>query len=298
MKNNKIVKSLLQDLNSYVYSRSMTSLKKGRYLSACIRSSFVKTYEFIDLAFRKLSQEHAFFLVTNLRGITEDLIYLRFMTTLNLNDRDNMIEGLMVLEVFNNISHQNKFFCKFRPFQPVLNNVPSNNLIDKTRLKIQKIWRQNGWPNLQSNYTSPPTRQIAERTDPNYMEIIYDYIFRLTSDTVHFKPGILLRSGWGPSKSMTKFTTSNMSRYYFAFSRIYGIFLFTLYFEFFPRFLKPGDRIQGKVEQLRELILREQRWPEMVTFEEMNQAVPKKNIIQFLIQSIYTLEYKSGFFNK
>ena len=114
------------------------------------------------------------------------------------------------------------------------------------------------------------------KSDPGLLDIVYNFIYRLTSGTVHFNPQMLLRSGWGDrSMKEIKVSPRNMDLYYISLNQIYGSFLLCLYFEFFGRFLRPRQEEKIMIKELRECLQGRFRWPEMVTFEEMNIDVPK-----------------------
>ena len=161
-------------------------------------------------------------------------------------------------------------FRKIRPFQPVFRR----EIIDIAQIEyaVQSFWRKNGWPKIQITlrHTHPPVRQIAEKSDPGLLDIVYDFIYRLTSGTVHFNPQILFRSGWGSTLKEIVVSPVNMGPYYLAVSQIYGSFIFCLYFEFFSRFLKPNREEKEAIKELRKHLLSIFRWPEIVTYEEMN----------------------------
>lgn len=244
----------------------------------CLISSFVKTFEFVDLA-SKQEPETAFFMVPALRGITEDIIYFRFLSPFPNKIRGQVVSDMHLLELSKKSQQQNSFFKTFRPVQPVLPQMNFNEEEIKDRLRL--FWRQNGWPNLYGREV-PPVRQIAEKSEPGLLEVVYDFIYRLTSNMVHFDPQVLLRAGWGkiPEGPIT-FSYSHMGPYYLAVSRIYGSCLLCLYFEFFDKFLGPSQEEEKAVAELRRYLLVACRWPEMVTFEEMNLPVPfaESNII-------------------
>ena len=237
----------------------------------CLISSFVKAFEFADLA-SKQDTETAFFMVPTLRGITEDIIYFRFLLPFPDKIRGQVVIDMQLLELSKKSQQQNTFFKIFRPVQPVLPQINFNE--EKIRNRLRSFWQQNGWPNLHDREV-PPVRQIAEKSEPGLLEVFYDFIYRLTSSVVHFNPQVLLRAGWGkiPEGPIT-FSYSHMGPYYLAISRIYGSCLLCLYFEFFGKFLEPSQEEEKAVAELRRYLLVTCRWPEMVTFEEMNLPVP------------------------
>ena len=79
----------------------------------------------------------------------------------------------------------------------------------------------------------------------------------------------------------TTFSSSHMGPYYLAVNQVYGSYLLCLYFEFFGEFLEPSQEEENAIAELRKYLLERPRWPEMVTFEEMNVPDPlaKYNII-------------------
>ena len=150
----------------------------------------------------------------------------------------------------------------------------------------------------------PPIRELAEKSDPGMLEVIYDYIYRLTSGEVHSGPLSLLRLGWGetqsPEEIPTKatFGTKMLGPYYLAIIQIYGIFLLCLWFELFEDQLDVTREDLTSVSALREYLLSKDRWPEMVTFEEMNKPVPypRNEIMPYLVvRALYSIMMQEGF---
>ena len=234
-----------------------------------------------------------------LRGITEDIIYFRFFSRFPSRTRESVMGYMMGFGLQEKLEWQNVFFQTFRPFQPVLppTSVEKEEIAERLRL----FWQENGWTSLR-NREVPPIRQIAEKSDPGFLEVVYDFIYRLTSDAVHFSPQILLRSGWGNLPIDTTFSSSHMGPYYLAVNQIYGSYLLCLYFEFFGEFLEPNQKEENAVVELRKYLLEIPRWPEMVTFEEMNVPDPlaKYNIIlramlTFMMKEKSSIMAENGF---
>ena len=271
----KTLSEVISPLKPFVERTAvMQSPTKNIFLS-CLKASFVSTFEFVDMA-SKEEIGSAFFLTPALRRPTEDIIYFRFLSRHPRKVREKILMDMMALEVMRNLKHQDSFFSKFRPYQPVIKEQETD--IDKIEESVRSFWRNNGWPNL-NNRVSPPIEQIARKSDPELLDIVYNFIYRLTSGTVHFNPQILLRSGWG-DRLMKKMKVSprNMDPYYVSVNQVYGSLLLCLYFEFFGRFLRPQQEEKMMVKELRECLQNIFRWPEMVTFEEMNIDVPKPTI--------------------
>lgn len=259
----------------------MTRISVGsarqHFFTLCIKASLAKCFEFNIAVRSNKNLDESFFWMPALRGICEDLIVLNFVKTMPRSDRNKLILKLMAHDVHSRISLQDQFFKQIHIHQPVLRVEDVANKISALELEIQQIWKKHGW-NL-TRGTIPQIRQIAERQGQPVLASLYDYLYRSTSGAVHFNVQSLLRSGWGPSKSEFTFSTKNFSGYFRSYARTYGAFLFCVYFEFFGRFLRPSLAVSRRVAGIRKELLLAPRWPEMVTFEEMNLEPPKTNII-------------------
>ena len=292
----KELSSKLDPLRSFVERTSVVRFPMRRLFSTCLKASFISTFELVDFV-SKQNADIAFFLPPALRRPTEDVIFFRFLSKLPHEEREKFIRGMMALETANNLKWQRSFFEKFRPFQPVFGREIS---IDIAQIEdaVQSFWRKNGWPNIQikPRHTHPLVRQIAEKSDPRLLDIVYDFIYRLTSGTVHFNPQILLRSGWGSTRKEVVVSPVNMGPYYLAVSQIYGSFILCLYFEFFGRFLKPNREEKEAIKELRKHLLGIPRWPEIVTYEEMNIPIPNPGFWPgALFHALYSIIMKEGF---
>jgi len=271
-------------LKSYIQKAAVGSLRHHQRFSLCIKASLVKCYEFNNRIRDDKRSNDAFFLVPTLRGICEDLIVLNFIKRMPKADREQLIELLMAHELYSRFESQDKFFSKVRPQQPVLRAKDGDQVLADLKAKIQPIWIRHGWAGL-GDKVMPPIRQLAQKQQQPVLTGLYDYLYRLTSGSVHFNVQSLLRSGWG-SKHRWVFSTVNFDQYFSAYGRVYGAFLFCVYFEFFGRFLRPGPKVTKRIDEIRKSLIFEPRWPEMVTFEEMNQKLPEMEIRRVLVTAI------------
>jgi hypothetical protein len=111
------------------------------------------------------------------------------------------------------------------------------------------------------------------------MAPLYGYLYSATSRWVHFSPHLLLRMGWGGTPEDTNehttwhFTTRNFAQYYAEFNRVYSLYLLI-------RLLRgpAGELLSAEaahtVAELERQLTEVLRWPEVVTFEEMNLKGP------------------------
>ena len=252
-------------------------MAKGQLFSLCVRASLSKCYDFNLYAWNDGKSDGAFFSLPTLRGICEEIIVLNYVQHLPNRERDAMFSKLMAHDVHTRLTTQQAFFSVARPLQPILKAQLLSAEMETLEDEIRAIWRAHGWPRMERGVL-PPIRQIAEKQGGDVLAKLYDYLYRLTSRTVHFRVGALLRTGWGNKPNCT-FSVQHFKGYYSAFGRIYGAFMFCVYFELFPRVLRPNKIVLKRVDAIRDSILSVVRWPEMITFEEMNLPVPDPGIL-------------------
>jgi hypothetical protein len=259
-------------LTAYMAKVAKGSIHRHSMYSLCVKASACKCFEF-NLAVQPIAKsKNSFFVISSLRGICEDLIVLRYISKLPPRDREQLVVALSSEELATRFKLQDIFFTTIRPQQPVLRIEAVDTLIASSEAKARVIWNRHGWPNLQKG-AMPQIRQIAEKQGAHYLTVLYDYLYRLTSGGVHFNAQSLLRSGWGNSKQFV-FSPKNFHSYFANYCSLYGAFMFCLYFEFFSAVLRPSAKERAIVDKIREDVLFTPRWPEMVTYEEMNQKPP------------------------
>jgi len=301
----EIAESLSQ-LEDFIINLSKFSVPESDYcmFSSLVRSSLIKNYEFLKLAYKEDSFENYFFVTSFLRGIVEDIIVLESIHSLSFEKREKLLRNMQLLEVNERILKQWEFFQKYRPFQPVIDKAYD---FEEVRMDVQTIWRENGWPKFDVKPKSimPPVRGLAEKLAPGILDLLYEFIYRLSSGTVHFSPQTLLRMSWGNVDSRNNLSGTisvrHMQNYYKAFCQIYGLLLFSFYFEFFSEEIASTPIEQAIIIDIRKSILEEMRWPEMITFEEMNLPRPNAyhdQILTFgIIHQAIIETMKTGFIN-
>jgi Family of unknown function (DUF5677) len=203
----------------------------------------------------------------------EDLIVLRFIGKMPPKDRQHLLIALSGQELASKVKLQDNFFTTIRPQQPVLRLKDVDNAIALSEAAARAVWNRHGWPNLHKG-AIPQIRQIAEKQGLHQLAVLYDYLYRLTSSGVHFNVQSLLRSGWGPTPAEFIFSAKNFHPYFADYCSLYGAFLFCLYFEFFGAVLRPTAKERAIIDDIRKDVIYTRRWPEMVTYEEMNQKPP------------------------
>ena len=168
------------------------------------------------------------------------------------------------------LAAQQAFFVANNPTQPVLGAKKTaskaKQSVEATRDGLRSFWKSAG----STRRDGPAVRDMAASVG---LSSTYEYIYFASSNFVHFNPQALLRMGWGPELGPFIFSIRNMDAYYRAFSWFYGAVLFIgFYASFGDSYLKVN--LDREIARLLELIGHVARWPEVVTFEEMNQRPP------------------------
>src|ERR1700722_2399358 len=110
----------LKALSKYMSNVAKGYIGRNRMYSLCVKGSVCKCFEF-NLAVPNFAKsKSAFFAISSLRGICEDLIVLRFIGKLPPKDREALIVALSSQELATRSKHQDVFFTTIRPQQPVL----------------------------------------------------------------------------------------------------------------------------------------------------------------------------------
>ena len=248
---------------------SATPNSAGDMLDALVQAATAKCVDFNMTANRKgKKRSPAFILMSNLRGITEDLICLSFLRSLGEKQTTRLIPLILRENVSTGIDAQRRFFETNNPIQPILGSGLSANdaakRVDQSKRDVKDFWKASG------RERTPTVKEMAKAEG---LDSTYGFIYFATSNFVHFNPSALLRMGWGLDDGPFTFSIKNSDAYYRHFSSFYGAILFIGFEASFGRDHFTSD-VSDEVEKLIDLIGHVHRWPEVITFEEMNEKVP------------------------
>ena len=251
-------------------------------------ASLAKNFEFNFYVTSQASNLSSFFLQPTLRGLCEDVIALKYLIErIDSTDVEVLINTWMSQQTSEGVEKQASFFQKNRPYQPILskNRSESSGLLS---LKLNSLKQKYGW-----RKDKPSVNQMAKACG---LDEIYDYLYAATSRTVHFSPSVLFRMGWGPDQpdQTYTFSTSHFSGYYDSFNVFYASYLFVLLCDTIKPHCQFSNDFHGVIEKIKKELNEWLRWPEMVTFEEMN--VPRPNILPYALSVLMSKEQseKSG----
>lgn len=256
------VRALLAQLNADLRERTAVDMSTEGMFSNVLKGCFLKSYEFAVLSHETLAPGVAFFVAPSLRGICEDFIalsYLRQKRT--LVERDELVEKRAKHQLQTAAEKQVAFFKRARPYQPVV------------ALKEGVGFPESGLPKV---------RSMASAVG---LDDLYDFVYAITSDVVHFNPRIIIRNAWGDHPKFLH-STSNFDPYYRSFCRIYSLYFlcafsneFVADFELAPESVLVLTKLAAALES-------ELRWPEAVTYEEMNLE-PPSDILRLLAKAAH-----------
>lgn len=259
---------------------NVTDLKDSIFVNL-IKCAFIRNIEFNEFVSKPHSNEY-YFLLPFLRGLAEDIISLNYIEkVIDENDRNDFIAYLMLEDVKKSTIRQNEYFIAERNAQPrvteeILKMVHTDNSYES---KIESLKIKYSW-----DRKTPTTYHMAEKSSLSEM---YKYFYHATSRLVHFNPHLLMKLSWGECESLgneklkeAKFTvsTKNFNKYYEEFCKFYGSYLFIKFIDLFEKYLIISEDTEKQISDIRAIFSDNRRWPELITFEELN--IPLKQGIR------------------
>jgi hypothetical protein len=238
-------------------------------------AALAKTLEFAQFTFSSDGEVSPFFATATLRGICEDLITLRFVLSLEPPDRAQLIYSLAMSAHARTGQAQEEFFNRERPSQPIIGGQSLRTFGEKAETLIERLKEKYNW---RSRRGMPSVYEMSRQTG---LQPLYQYLYHATSRWVHFEPSVLLRMGWSSSRepdTAFQFSTENFKPYYLQFNQFYSVYLVVQFLDAFASEIKNALVLPALTAELREYLDEHLRWPELITFEEMNVKAPSEAI--------------------
>lgn len=230
-----------------------------------------------------------FFLIGNTRAICEDLIYSIFFRKIGNTQSENIALGILQTQHLKSILAQTKFFPANNRLQLAIGGtrLPAQQEQDiaDAEIHLKDLWKQQGFD------TFPSIKRLASKVG---LETTYGYVYHMSSNFVHFNPNQLLRLGWGAEDGPFIFSVRHFEKYYLDVSRFLGAIVFFGYCCAFSNMFErsfPEKYIKCVTSRLESSA----RWPEIITFEEMNQEFP--NILVRAAANVMRDDATDGFSN-
>jgi hypothetical protein len=261
------VSDLLRTLRDEVRQKAKCRLTKDGLFKAVFKASFVRIHEYTEFVYsdKPESGPDSFFGSAPLRQCCEDLIALKYLAKLKRKDRDAVIRALMVISTSAASEKQAEFFKRNHPYQPVIEATFSPDQIKKVKDILNEVGTRTGFWHTRNKL--PPIEQMAVNVG---LSELYEYLYAATSEIVHFNVRIALRSGWGSGTDEFSFSPSNFAEFYEQFGRIYAAYVWFCFCRVFRSALRLSPEFMHVVDSVELAIESVNRWPELVTYEEMN----------------------------
>ena len=192
---------------------------ENKMLDALVQAATSKCVDFNIEANKVKNAETSFFLMSNLRGICEDLIWLTYLARMEKRRAEELIGHLIRRNTLEGLDAQRRFFEANNPTQPILGNSLTADAVQEARDNRRKFWKSQN----STSRDGPTVRTVARDVG---LISTYDFIYFSASNFVHFNPQALSRTGWGPEVGPFTFSIRNISNYYQSFSSFYGAVLF------------------------------------------------------------------------
>ncbi|MEM9776162.1 MAG: DUF5677 domain-containing protein [Chloroflexota bacterium] len=280
--------NLLKQLEPFVLKLTQAIPNESNIFDLTLIAAIAKCFEFNKYIFAKELGEDSFFSLPTLRGICEDIISLKYLfEKVDNDDREDILKSMLFLNIYDGIKRQNVFFSRHRPLQPIVKSFPNMDSEISSHKRIIKNYKSK----YQWQRNNPTTKEMATAVG---LDATYEFLYAATSRTVHFTPHILIRMGWtmesipenelreNIGNYLMQYSTSNFHGYYKNFCEFYGIQMLILILSTFSEYLKlPLDikTILIEIDSTQEDFT---RWPEIITFEEMNLKPPSPAIFAWM----------------
>lgn len=242
------------------------------YDEACIKAAISKCIDFNVIVNReRKDHDEAFLLLSGLRGIVEELIALKYSLRFTAFEREQYFNYMMLLNRSEGILAQKQFFEANNPFQFVVGSGQSidqaKHAVEIAKNRIQTFWKSKG----SAKKNGPNIRDMAEAVQ---LRITYEYIYFAASNFVHFNPHALMRTGWGPEGGPFAFSVGNFGGCYRDLAAFYGAIVYIGFASTFGFLFPEQNEFDQEVGEIEDILVKTPRWPELVTFEELNLPVP------------------------
>lgn len=270
---NQAVSQVLADMKDYFESHSHHRVRSQLYFTEIVKATIVKSYQFA-VSINDHPVDYMFFTLPSLRGICEEYIAEKFIFEHFNDQRDEIIFLRHICDHLKSCIAQWNYFELNRGDQQLYyeDNFPQR--LKDAEEQLRSIIKSK-LPAISTRSVFPSVYYMSKQT--GLLEL-YNYLYHATSTFVHFSPSNLLRMGWGDLPDI-QFSAANFKLYYRDFSMFYSLLLLSKLCEwqnqnsFLPGF--DSKHITG----MNDILQRAERWPEIVTFEEMNIGAFSKNVI-------------------
>lgn len=258
----------LLELNDSIRKACSLPNDSGQFAMAII-SAFSKSVGLVSEIEQASSESKSFWIATALRSVCEDLIVLGFIDKNFSNESDEIIKLQLSLDINKSLLAQEALFSEYRPHQPRIK--PSKNTMQfkENEERLKQIF---GSSLRGKNQVQPSIWHMAKDQE---MHLLYEFLYHATSRLVHFSPNTLLRMAWfDPKSNISHCDPSSLDKYYFHFVKFYSAHLLSAFVNRFSDKVDIDEKLHQAIAEKIGEVNSNPRWPELVTFEELNAENP------------------------
>jgi hypothetical protein len=240
--------------------------------SMAVVAAFSKSIGLVSEIDKNLLDNKYYWIAPALRSVCEDLIVLGFLDKNLKNQSDEIIKIQLSIDTHKSLLAQEALFSKYRPHQPRIKPSTNTSRIEESEKRLKEIF---GPFTRGGNRNQPSVRQMAKNQG---MLLLYEFLYHATSRLVHFSPNTLLRMAWfDPKVQVSHCDPSALDKYYYHFIRFYSAHLLSAFVKRFSEKIDMSEELSEAIEENLADVNRNPRWPELVTFEELNADNPWQN---------------------
>ena len=269
---------ILKKIDTLTYKKRNVKINPDKpAFKTILHAGFFRVLDYSLGIYRKKNPpDESIFLISGLRAICEDLIYIIAISKWSIEDANMYVKNTIIYEFEKDIQAQHQFFKEKNPSSLYIKPSDLSQRFRINNNNLVHFWKTNGYSN--SEVKLPSVFQIAQK---NGLESLYNFLYHATSKSVHHSLYYLFRMGWGNEnceKNEFHFCAGNFNTYYFNFCRFYGVYLLYLYYKYLGSKIGIKRLLSNEMSLLLKMQKGELRWPEIVTFEEMNMKPPSSFI--------------------
>jgi len=189
-------RALFSEANAHFERSADLRDLKTSFSEVLITSAVAKCLDFNNQANKGDTTEapSSFFLIANARAMCEELIYCSLFRRIGQRTSDDLAMRLNDLARKRNVLAQTRFFAHNNPAQPTFGGFADSLKLDEAIRQAARELRSQ-WKSCGFTRVPPSVQEVSEKVG---LTTTYGYTYHLTSNFVHFNPGQLLRTGWGP----------------------------------------------------------------------------------------------------
>ena len=195
------------------------------FLGLIYRAIGVRQHEALTAIVGLVTQEQGHAAVALLRPACEELIWLKYLTSIEPSKAEALMLLLANLEVRENLQVQRDFVGKDAMHElgfsdPFLAH--AQNTRDELQRRLGELGNELGWKKRGTNAERPSVKFLAKSTDSLSL---YNFLYHATSRSVHFTVSELLRRAWRSPTEMS-IQSSHFVNYWSAFALYWGMRLY------------------------------------------------------------------------